>query len=185
MDISAYGRYMEALERWNAKINLVAKGSISKMRERHFEDSLALLPFAKEYKNIFDIGSGAGFPGMVLAIAGADVAALVESDAQKCAFLEEIKRRYGLGVKIINNRVEKLEGKAGTITGRAFAPLGKFLTLCRKIIGPETKMLLLKGRSANEEIRDALADWTFQYSLHPKKEGFVLEIRNIKPESNQ
>jgi 16S rRNA (guanine527-N7)-methyltransferase len=185
MDIGAYGRYMEALRKWNGKINLVSKDSLDDMRERHFEDSLALLPFLSEAKNIFDVGSGAGFPGMALAIAGADVAAAVESDARKCAFLNEIKRLYSLKTEIINDRVENIGLKAGAITGRAFAPLEKFLGLCRGITTPDTKMILLKGHGAEDEIKRAKNNWSFRHALYPKKDGFVLEVWNIKPESNQ
>jgi 16S rRNA (guanine527-N7)-methyltransferase len=181
MDIRAYDGYMETLRRWNARINLVAKGSLAGMRARHFEDSLALLPFLSGASNIFDIGSGAGFPGMVLAIAGADVRALVESDSQKCAFLEEIKRGYGLSLEIINDRVENLDRKAGVITGRAFAPLARFIKTCRNIMAPKTKMILLKGQSAKDEIREASRDWSFRHALYPKSGGFVLEITDIKP----
>jgi 16S rRNA (guanine527-N7)-methyltransferase len=131
---------------------------------------------------ILDIGSGAGFPGMVLAIAGIKNISLVEADGRKCAFLDEVRRAYGADVEILNLRAEDIKaGDISVITGRAFAPLEKFLHLCRGIISDSTAMYLLKGESVKTEIEVARKKWSFDSKSIPKPGGFVLEMKNIKP----
>lgn len=208
-DKKIFGKYIELLGKWREKINLVGPGTMDEAWERHFEDSLSLYEFVAGYGGsggkdaeagnnaaspsggIFDIGSGAGFPGMVLAVSGIGGITLVEVDGRKCEFLNEVRRAYGCGVGIINERVEKLHigdgivpnGGAGCITGRAFAPLDRFLGLCGGLIGPKSAMYLLKGEQVGDEIENARKDWDFEYSLHNKKGGYILEIRNIKREN--
>jgi 16S rRNA (guanine527-N7)-methyltransferase len=134
---------------------------------------------ALDGRAIFDIGSGAGFPGMALSIAGAKNMTLVESDARKCAFLEEAKRVCNSDAAIINDRVENLDATADIIIGRAFAPLDKFLHLCRKMIYGRTTMYLLKGNNIKEEIAAAKKNWNFDYILYEKPGGFIVKIFNI------
>jgi 16S rRNA (guanine527-N7)-methyltransferase len=125
---------------------------------------------------------------MVLAIAGTRGISLVEADKRKCIFLEEVKCSYGLDVGIINERAEKLRAGDGTIpaggasciTGRAFAPLERFLELCGGLIGPRTAMFLLKGRNVGEETETAKKNWDFEYTLHDKPGGYVMELHDIK-----
>jgi len=192
-----FNKYIDALRIWNERINLVAPGTMEEAWERHFEDSLSLIPFLGEYGFrtgsgwIADVGSGAGFPGMVLAIAGADVRICVESDSRKCAFLNEVKRIYGLDrLKIANERVEDMqipdsdkgpiyEG-VPIITGRAFAPLDRFIKMCRGIIGSNTKMILLKGADAQIEIDKALQQYDFEFAIYPKKIGNIIIIESIR-----
>ena len=179
-----FGKYMELLEKWQQKINLVSDGSVGAAWIRHFEDSLSLYEFIKDHRSekIFDIGSGAGFPGMALAIAGIQNMTLVEADNRKCIFLEEVRRVYNINVEIINERVEELvvDGGVGCIIGRAFAPLNKFLKLCERLIGDETITYLLKGQNINNEIKIAKKNWDFNHILHDKNGGYVLKINNIK-----
>ena len=175
-----FEKYIETLLKWQKSINLISPSTIPNVWERHFEDSLFLYDYIKDEQNIFDIGSGGGFPALVLSIAGIKNITIVESDKRKCLFLNEIKRIYNLDVRIINDRVENLTfDKNNCIIGRAFAPLDKFLNLCANIINKDTKMFLLKGSNINNEIIDTKKDWNFNYILNKKPNGFIISISNI------
>ncbi|MDR1477279.1 MAG: 16S rRNA (guanine(527)-N(7))-methyltransferase RsmG [Rickettsiales bacterium] len=186
-DKKEFEKYAALLEKWQGAVNLIGSKTREEIWTRHIEDSLSLLDFINGADRagggrIFDIGSGGGFPGMVLAIAGVRGMTLVESDTRKCAFLEEAKRTYGLDVEITNQRVEsmRVEGGAGRIVGRAFAPLERFFNLCDGLIGEKTVMYLLKGERVGEEIETAKKNWDFEYTLYDKTGGHILEARNIK-----
>lgn len=175
-----FDKYIEILLKWQKSINLISPNTIPTLWERHFEDSLSLYDYVKDKENIFDIGSGGGFPALVLSIAGIKNITVVESDKRKCLFLNEIKRTYNLDVKIINDRVENLtfENK-NCIIGRAFAPLDKFINLCSGIINKDTEMILLKGTNINNEIKNSQKDWDFDYKLHKNNDGFIIFVSNI------
>ncbi len=174
-----FNKYIETLKKWQKAINLVSPSTLPFLWERHFKDSLCLYEYVKDKKNIFDIGSGAGFPGLVLSIVGIKGVNCVESDERKCFFLNEIKKEYNLDCKIINDRVENIITKADCIIGRAFAPLEKFLELCENIIFEKTEIVLLKGENINKEIQDAKNNWNFDYNLYKKQDGFIIKILNI------
>lgn len=196
----SFGKYEELLKKWQKTINLVSPKTLSNLWERHFADSLYLYDFIKDKDLIIDIGSGAGFPAMVLAIVGSNEKnfpkiVMIEADERKCFFLQEIKRAYNLKdtqVEIKNIRVENLnkdieekgnsdyEQKAKYITGRAFAPLDKFLDLCKTIIDSNTEMYLLKGDNIQEEIKEAKNHWDFQTSIYKKDNGTVTKVWDIK-----
>lgn len=171
--------YMDMLKKWQKAINLVSANTLTHLWERHFEDSLSLYDFVKDKKNIYDIGSGAGFPALVLNIAGIKNITLVEADERKAFFLKEIKKLYNIDANIINDRIENLKIKADCITGRAFSPLDKFLNFCKNIIDKKTEMFLLKGENINKEIADAKNNWNFDYQLYKKQNGFIIKIYNI------
>lgn len=175
-----FEKYIEILLKWQKSINLISPNTIPVLWERHFEDSLSLYDYVKDKQNIFDIGSGGGFPALVLSIAGIKNITLVESDKRKCLFLNEVKRAYNLDIKIINDRVENLTFKnKNCIIGRAFAPLDKFITLCSGIINNETEMFLLKGVNVNNEIKDSQKNWNFNYQLYKNNDSFVVFISEI------
>ena len=168
--------YMEVLARWNKAINLA---KLECANSRHFDDSLALLPYIDA--DTMDVGSGAGFPGMVLAIAGAKIETLVESDSRKCMFLEEVKRLYGLDIEIINDRVENLMRRMPIITGRAFAPLTRFFSLTRGVADISTKYVLLKGDKVEDEIAQAQKSFRFEYEIIKKPGGVILIAAEVEP----
>ena len=174
-----FEKYIKILLKWQKAINLISPKTIPSIWERPFKDSLFLYDYVKDKKNIYDIGSGGGFPGMVLSVAGIKGINFIEADERKCFFLKEIKKEYNLDCNIINNRVENINSKADTIIGRAFAPLDKFLNLCENIIYNKTEMYLLKGENINEEISKAKNDWNFDYELYKKQDGFIIKITNI------
>ena len=159
--------YGALLEKWQKKINLVSADTLSDLWRRHMLDSAQLLApvNALETKNpvIFDLGSGAGFPGMVLAIMGAGEVHLVESDQRKCAFLEEVARETGTTLAIHDSRAENLSSRpVDIVTARALAPLHKTLGYAELLLGDKTVCFFLKGRHAREELTQASKKWNMR-----------------------
>jgi len=159
--------YNMLLQKWQKAINLVSKQSLEESWRRHFLDSAQLLPLIpKEAGSTLDIGSGAGFPGLVLAILGAPNVELVESDQRKCLFLREVSRETSTQVTITNDRIENLPSKlVDVITSRACAPLDVLLGYAKPYLGPSTVCLFPKGRSVDEELTTAQKRWNITYTL--------------------
>jgi 16S rRNA (guanine527-N7)-methyltransferase len=175
--IDKLGVYEALLRQWQKTINLVAPSTLDHIWSRHFGDSAQLLRLAPPgAKRWLDLGSGAGFPGLVLGIMlaerdGAKVT-LVESDTRKAAFLSEVARRTGAVVDIQPERIEKIAtqtklGAVDVITARALAPLPRLLDLAAPAFSAHTVGLFLKGRDAEAEVDAARARWTFESTLQP------------------
>ena len=154
------------LERWQARINLVGDASLADIWRRHVLDSAQLLPLIPNRARVLlDLGSGAGFPGLVLAILGRDRAPalrvhLVESNARKCAFLGEVIRASGCVAQIHNIRIEAMKPfAADVVTARACAPLDRLLGHAEPFLGPGTRCLFLKGRNVERELTDSRESW--------------------------
>lgn len=149
------------VQKWSPKINLVSKSDLSHIWTRHIEDSLRLLPFIpSSASRAIDLGSGAGFPGLVLCIASGLPFDLIESDARKAAFLSEAARQTGAPAKIHNCRIEAANVQpAPLITARALAPLGKLVGLAAPLLESDGFCLFPKGRSAETELTDATTLW--------------------------
>jgi 16S rRNA (guanine527-N7)-methyltransferase len=160
--------YNKLLHKWQRAINLVSRQSLDDSWQRHFLDSgqlFRLLP--GEANSMLDIGSGAGFPGMVLAIMGARNVELVESDERKCLFLREVSRETSTDVTVTNERIEKLSPKTvDVLTSRACAPLDVLLGYARPYLGPSTICLFPKGRTVQDELTTAQKRWNIRYTLH-------------------
>lgn len=176
--------YADRLTAWNARINLVSPKSLAELWERHFLDSLQLLRIAPDWNTWADLGSGAGFPGAVIAIANPDkTVTLIESDARKCAFLRALARET-TATNIINSRIESATPlNADVVSARALAPLPKLLAYVDRHIGPEGRALLLKGKNARQEIDEALENWRFDCETFPSetdKEAVILSIGDIE-----
>ena len=126
--LSRLRRYDALLRRWQKAINLVSADSLTDAWRRHFWDSAQLLPLIPAgTRSLLDVGSGAGFPGLVLAILGVEGVTLVESDGRKCAFLREVARETGTRVTILADRLERLADRIqppDIITARAVVILG-------------------------------------------------------------
>lgn len=156
--LSVLRRYVDLLSRWQKSINLVSNASLDDVWRRHILDSGQLYNFLDEPGQlIMDIGSGAGFPGVVLAIMGAgsheNPLNCVESDERKCAFLSVAARECDVPLKIINARLETLPAmKPRYITARALAPLEKLLDLTRSQHHSGLECLFLKGARYQEEL---------------------------------
>ena len=175
---------------WNNKFNLISKSSAEDIWNRHILDSLQLLKFINDKaEKLYDFGSGAGFPGMVLAIAIKDIfpnlkVSLMESIRKKAIFLNEVKTKLNLDVDIYNERVENLKlPKADIITSRAMASLEKLLNYAYPFCKKETELLFLKGKTWEDEIKTALNKWKFDYEAFESitdKDGKILFIKNIR-----
>ncbi len=155
--LEAFEVYAGNLERWSRAMNLVGRDSLNDLWRRHFWDSaqlLPLLPAAEEGDRVIaDMGSGAGFPGMVLAILGAGDVHLIEADRKKAVFLREVARDLSLDVRIHAQRIEALPGGfADIVTARALAPLDRLTTYAQTLLKHGGKALLLKGQSVDREL---------------------------------
>jgi 16S rRNA (guanine527-N7)-methyltransferase len=177
--------YIALIMKWNRKINLVSKNSTHESLLNHTLDCLDLLDkLRKKSKNIMDIGSGAGFPGMVLAIAGIENVCLVEPDVKKATFLEYVKNKLAINVEIRNVRVEAIEGFfAETIVSRAMTSSSKLIKLCDKIIDANTKLLLMKSKTQLNELEELSLAWSFELQIHQNNyfnNHLVFEIWQLK-----
>ncbi len=196
--------YADLLATWQRTMNLVAPKSIAELWQRHMADSAQIETLAPRGGHWVDVGSGAGFPGLVIAILRGEPAlhpsteppqrvTLVESDGKKCAFLAEVVRRTGLqpliAVEILSQRIEAPAtrsrlGPVQVVSARAVAPLDQLLALSAPMFGPETVGLFMKGRGAEAEVEAAQARWQFTSMLHASctdREGVIVEIRCPSP----
>jgi 16S rRNA (guanine527-N7)-methyltransferase len=176
--------YAALLAVWSARINLIGRTTLDDLWRRHFLDSAQLLPLLPPgARSVVDLGSGAGFPGLVLAILGAAGVELVEADSRKATFLREAARLTGTKVVIRGCRIEAVPAhQVDVVTARACAPLGRLLTLSERFIGGQTVCLFLKGMHAEEELTEASKAWTMTVSHHPSRAdpgGSVLLLQQV------
>ena len=176
-------RFVELLLRWQHTTNLVAPSTISKLWTRHVADSLQLLDLAPHARIWLDLGSGGGFPGLVIACALAEKPAalvhLVESNTKKAAFLREAQRVTGAPVSVHPERIEdfaaRFQGRADALTARAVAPLKTLLTQCFPLLGKTGAIALFpKGQNADLEVREATdsraaKSWNLNVVLVPSR----------------
>ncbi len=159
--------YESLLVRWNRAVSLVAESTVPHLWDRHFLDSAQLLDCAPSALRWLDIGSGGGFPGMVLAILAAEDRpgarfTLMEASSRKCEFLRRAVRETGLRVKVTEARCENARPQnADAVTARAVAPLPKLLELAAPHLSADGILIFPKGRSRAAEIRAARGEWTF------------------------
>lgn len=174
--------FQELVQKWNKAINLISETDVQNLWKRHILDSLQLIQYIDNKRiHIVDIGAGAGFPGIVLSIAGIAQVTLIEADLRKCIFLEKAAKISGDNVQIINRRIEKTEINGDILVCRAFSSLNKIFN-CTKNIFVQDKLLLLKGKSYLSEIEEAKKNWLFDYIVNPSttsKESKILEIRGL------
>lgn len=168
--------YVEQLKRWQTVKNLVGPSTLREVWTRHVADALQLLAIAPDAKSWLDLGSGAGIPGLVLAIAGRERESfhveLVESNARKCAFLIETARLCAAPARITNARIETvIAQRAGVevVCARALAPLGQLLAWSDPLLKSGTLGLFLKGRDAQAELTAAAQEWRFGFDLLPSR----------------
>jgi 16S rRNA (guanine527-N7)-methyltransferase len=176
------------LEDWNARHNLVSARSLEDVWQRHMLDSAQLAAFIPDAaKSLVDLGSGAGFPGIVLATILRERegfrAVLYESTAKKCAFLTEVATRLSLKVDVLNARMEAAKREPfDVITARACAPLDKLLGYAQHFAGPNTVCLFLKGQNLEAELTKARKSWRMKALRHQSRSdpsGTILEVREI------
>lgn len=176
--------YYSLLVKWQKSINLVGPETLADAWSRHFLDSLQLMNNIDDAaKIIVDIGSGAGFPGMVLAICGATNVHLIESDGKKVTFLSEVARVTNTKLTIHHSRVENIKGVSpGVIVSRACDSLKKLLSLSSNFVSRENFCLFHKGKNYSNEINEAKLHWMFDIDVIPSitnKEGVVLKLTHI------
>ncbi len=181
--------YADLLVKWQARINLVGADTLADLWSRHFLDSAQLFSLIPPTaKRLADLGSGAGFPGLVLAIMRApDVHLpeiyLIESDSRKCAFLREAARVTGTPVTVINKRIEQVAPLAAdVVTARALAPLVKLLDWAAPHLAIGGQCLFLKGRGAEDELTATAKEWNIAVDRTPSltdPAGFVLQLREV------
>ncbi|MGE0119329.1 MAG: 16S rRNA (guanine(527)-N(7))-methyltransferase RsmG [Dongiaceae bacterium] len=183
--LSRFRNYADLLVKWQAKINLVGADSLPDLWRRHMLDSAQLMAFLPpSVSMVADIGSGAGFPGLVLALLGVPQVHLIESDTRKCAFLGEAARALGLVVGrnpvIHRARVENMKDlRVGAVIARACAPLSKLIGYSEPL-GPVC--LFLKGAHVAEELTEAKKTWRMRIERFPSlsdPSGTILRISQV------
>lgn len=166
--------YRSLLARWNPRINLVARSTLDKVWDRHFTDSAQLFALRPDgARHWADLGSGGGFPGLVIAILAAEGApdlrvTLVESDQRKCAFLATVLRETGVSATILAQRIESVPPLgADVVSARALAPLETLVGYARRHLAPGGRALFLKGESLAAELDIARRSWRFSQETVP------------------
>lgn len=159
--------YLELLGRWQKAINLVGRSTLADPWRRHILDSAQLLRFIPQpFGRLADIGSGAGLPGLVLAIMGVPAVHLVEADRRKAQFLREVARQLSLSsVTVHAERIETLALTANCVTARALSPLPGLLELAVPLLEPQGRLILLKGRNLEAELIEAKQNWSMRVSV--------------------
>lgn len=181
--------YVQLLRKWQPTINLVSHDSLTDLWRRHMLDSaqLAQLIPSDRPVTILDMGSGAGFPGLVLAILGLDgrhwTVHLVESDSRKAAFLATVARETGAPATVHNKRLENMPPiLADVVTARALAPMDKLVDYAEPFLAPGGQCLFLKGVGTEDELTVAGKTWKMTTIRLPSRSGptgVVLRVRDI------
>lgn len=182
--------YAALLGKWNPAINLVAPASLPDLWRRHFLDSAQLLDLIPGgASKLADLGTGGGFPGLIVAILAAERhpeirTVCIESDQRKAAFLNTVIRETGVDAEILTARIEDASPQmADVVTARALAPLGRLLGLAVRHLRPGGIALFPKGATHQREIDEALENWTFAVDTRPSKtdpEAVILRIGEIE-----
>jgi 16S rRNA (guanine527-N7)-methyltransferase len=194
-------RYVDLLRQWQAKTNLVAPSTLPTLWTRHISDSLQLLALApsaktpsaktRSAKTWADLGSGGGFPGIVLACALAEIpdtmVHLVERNAKKAAFLREALRvtnsRGTVHLADIGDSVDRITGPVDCVTARAVAPLHQLIGFAEPLVREGAKALFLKGQDVEAELTEATKYWNIKPHLHPSRtggQGWIVELDQIE-----
>jgi 16S rRNA (guanine527-N7)-methyltransferase len=184
-------RYVDLLWIWQAKTNLVSPATLPKLWSRHISDSLQLLDLVPAAKTWMDLGSGGGFPGMVLACALADTSGalihLVERNGKKAGFLREALRVTGAPGTVhladIEDTVDSVAGPIDCVTARAVAPLHQLIGYAAPLVKRGAKALFLKGQDVEVELTEATKYWKIEPRLHPSRtggHGWIVEIDKIE-----
>ena len=183
-------RAFEALvQRWNPAINLVSKASLVDLWPRHILDSAQVFALCPDPAATWvDVGSGGGFPGLVVAILARELkpdlhVTLVESDLRKATFLRQAAQTLRLPARVLSERIESLAPLAADVfSARALAPLQDLLAYAERHMAPTGAAILPKGARYADELASAKASWRFDVDVRPSlsdAEAAILVIRNI------
>ena len=184
-------RYVDLLREWQAKTNLVATSTLPTLWTRHISDSLQLLDIAPSAKIWVDLGSGGGFPGVVLACALAETPGamvhLVERNAKKAAFLREALRVTGspgtVHLADIGDSVDRIAGPVDCVTARAVAPLHQLIGFAEPLMRRGAKALFPKGQDVEAELTEATKYWKMTSHLHSSRtggHGWIVELDQVE-----
>jgi 16S rRNA (guanine527-N7)-methyltransferase len=184
-------RYVDLLREWQAKTNLVAPSTLPNLWTRHISDSLQLLTLAPSAARWADLGSGGGFPGVVLACALAETSGarvhLVERNAKKAAFLREALRVTNspgtVHLADIGDNVDRITGPVDCVTARALAPLHQLIGFAEPLVRAGAKALFLKGQDVETELTEATKYWKITPHLHSSRtggHGWIVELDHIE-----
>lgn len=181
--------YADLLKKWTVRINLVSKSSLDDIWRRHIQDSLQIADLvADPPKKWVDIGSGGGFPGLVIAIAQKTSwldtqFTLIESDQRKAAFLRTVISETGARADVLSKRIEDVPYlNADILSARALASLSDLFEYGERHLSKNGQMLFLKGSKASQEISEAERNWRFKYALFDSKTdstGVILRIGEL------
>lgn len=178
-------------QKWNRSINLVAQSTSGDVWQRHILDSAQLAGIEPHATHWADIGSGGGFPGLVMAFLlgdrpGASID-LVESNRKKASFLQTVVGQFGLPARVVARRIEDshvVVSKPEIVTARALAPLSVLLDLSAPWLTSGARALFHKGRDYRAEVQESVNRWTFDLVEHPSvtdASGVILELSNVRP----
>ncbi|NVO26027.1 16S rRNA (guanine(527)-N(7))-methyltransferase RsmG [Donghicola sp. C2-DW-16] len=174
--------YEELLKKWNRAINLVSPSTIRDAKSRHFVDSAQIYGLADPNWKIWcDLGSGGGFPGMVIAILAAELnpagkVVLVESDQRKAAFLRTVARETGVSAQVHSKRIEEVDPiNADILSARALASLDQLLGFATIHMKAEGQALFPKGATWQQEVEEAQRSWSFSLQAHKS----VVELNSV------
>lgn len=191
--MAALRTYVEILDKWRLRINLVGPTDVEGLWRRHVLDSAQAWPHIdRPDAPTLDLGSGAGLPGLILAILGVQDMTLVDSDRRKAVFLAEAARAVDVTPTILAQRFDAaLEGREGrfqAVTGRAVAPLPRLLPVLDRALAPGGYALLHKGETVESELTEARKSWNMQVDMIPSvadRRGVLLKIWGIEPNDGQ
>jgi 16S rRNA (guanine527-N7)-methyltransferase len=180
----ALDRFAALLLRWNRTVNLIARKDEQRLWERHIADSLQLATLMRPAPGrAIDLGSGAGFPGLVLAIATGVPFDLIEADQRNATFLREAARVTGARAQVHATRIETAQiVPAPLITARALAPLPRLLDLAAPLLATGGICLFLKGANVQAELTEAASQWHMQVEILPSQtapEACILRISDL------
>jgi len=180
----------ENLLKWNKSINLISPATANDVWKRHIIDSAQLYPLAKRRRDWIDLGSGGGFPGLVIALLGAgrrDIQiSLVESNSKKAAFLQSMVGQFNLPARVITERIEAFAQRRtppDIVSARALAPLPELLNLALPWLSATTTGLFHKGRDYRREVEESADSFDFNLIEHPSmvdSDSVILEIAAVR-----
>lgn len=187
--IDRLSQYEELIQKWNPAINLISKSTVDQLWPRHFYDSADILFLADTTKGRWvDLGSGGGFPGIVIAILTHQLApelsvTCIESDIRKCEFMRTVSRAIGVPVGVISRRIEEVPPQNATVlSARALAPLPRLLEYVKRHLAPGGTAILHKGENWQQEVQTALETWRFSVEKHESSShpnSAILKIKDI------
>lgn len=186
---NALENFHDLVVKWSSRINLVSKSDLSALWERHILDSAQVVRLCREAKIWVDIGSGGGFPAIVLSVLSRELAPereiiMIESDQRKATFLRSAIRELELSARVISRRAEDVEPlEADVVSARALAPLTTLLGFAQRHLKPQGTAVFLKGETWEKEVQKASESWSFRVNHHKSKtspKAAILEIEDIE-----